>query len=189
MGVFSKEVSPFITKNRDPWLRVFLTCGSYLHSLQLGTIEAVAVKYSSCWSSFQSSSFVLAQTVSYVAFILILINRFDPVNKLILLKYISSLWINQLFQFQQLTAMPAWQIRWSKNILKSFQWKHLYFHDWIVTRARWISKLLKIKTGPFLKMANLLSFFRRFYSYMGEKLKLPWYKGGWPQNKKCKKTN
>ena len=41
----------------------------------------------------------------------------------------------------------------------------------------------------FSKIAHFLSFLRRFYCYMGEKLKLPWYQGRWPQIKKCKKTN
>ena len=60
---------------------------------------------------------------------------------------------------------------------------------WCRTRLFYAFIIFGWVLSQFSKIAHFLSFLRRFYCYMGEKLKLPWYQGRWPQIKKCKKTN
>ena len=60
---------------------------------------------------------------------------------------------------------------------------------WCRTRLFYAFIIFGWVLSQFANIAHFLSFLRRFYCYMGKKLKLPWYQGRWPQIKKCKKTN
>ena len=59
---------------------------------------------------------------------------------------------------------------------------------WCRTRLFYAFIIFGWVLSQFSKIAHFLSFLRRFYCYMGEKIKLPWYQGRWPQIKKVQEN-